>query len=235
MPFCSSTGRMAHDEQARRARQHHADLPASRAPNRSRTPGQYLRQNWLSTGSEWSSQSISRLVRRRPPEAGEAKPLFADLGELPFGFRRLRPGELEKMRCGNQTATRREAPPLGSEIDNWRSFRLRRREAPAQHSKLVRAILKATNDGTWIGRPDVVTRLQVWRSCRPFHSDAVLTERSEVVAIRDMIAVVVAHGRRHSFSRAQSLERAGFVVMKRPREIGARTAAGPLLRAWRRC
>ena len=106
MPFCSSTGRMAHDEQARRARQHHADLPASRAPNRSRTPGQYLRQNWLSTGSEWSSQSISSLVRRRPPEAGEAKPLFADLGELPFGFRRLRPGELEKMRCGNQTAIR---------------------------------------------------------------------------------------------------------------------------------
>jgi hypothetical protein len=32
-------------------------------------------------------ESVSRLTRRWPPEAGEAKPLFADLGELLFGFR----------------------------------------------------------------------------------------------------------------------------------------------------
>jgi hypothetical protein len=41
---------MAHDKQARRARQHHADLPASRAPelNPVENVWQYLRQNWLS-------------------------------------------------------------------------------------------------------------------------------------------------------------------------------------------
>ena len=42
---------MAHDQQARRARQHHADLPAlPRAPelNPVENVWQYLRQNWLS-------------------------------------------------------------------------------------------------------------------------------------------------------------------------------------------
>src|SRR5580704_6108161 len=97
-------------------------------------------------GGREEGESISRLARRWPPKAGKAKPLFADLGELPFGFRRLRSGELEKMRCWNQTAAHREAPPLGSEIDNWRSFGPRGREAPAQHSKLVRAVLKAPYD-----------------------------------------------------------------------------------------
>ena len=42
--------RMAHHRQARRARQHHPDLPASRAPelNPVENVWQYLRQNWLS-------------------------------------------------------------------------------------------------------------------------------------------------------------------------------------------
>jgi hypothetical protein len=41
---------MAHHEQARRARQHHADLPAFPRPelNPVENVWQYLRQNWLS-------------------------------------------------------------------------------------------------------------------------------------------------------------------------------------------
>ena len=41
---------MAHDGQARRARQHHADLPALARPelNPVENVWQYLRQNWLS-------------------------------------------------------------------------------------------------------------------------------------------------------------------------------------------
>ena len=51
-PRCSHPrpGRMAHDGQARRARQHHPDLPAFPRPglNPVENIWQYLRQNWLS-------------------------------------------------------------------------------------------------------------------------------------------------------------------------------------------
>ena len=56
------------------------------------------------------SEDVSGTVGHRTPEAGEAKPLLAGLGELPFRFRRFRAGELEEVRGRHKTAPFGEAP-----------------------------------------------------------------------------------------------------------------------------
>src|SRR5258708_38625043 len=52
----------------------------------------------------------------------------------------------------------------------------------------------AANDRGTIGRPDVLARFQVWGGVWPLHWNASLTEGREIVAVRDVIAEVVAHG-----------------------------------------
>ena len=84
----------------------------------------------------------------RAPEAGEAEPV------------RFRVGELEEVRCRDETASFREVPPLGAEIDDRRSLRPRRRKAPAQLHQLA-PLLPPAKNGCGFGRPDIVARLKI--------------------------------------------------------------------------
>jgi len=143
------------------------------------------------------------MLRRLPAwgsTACEAEPVFAYLCELPLLLRRFGPGELEEMRRRDQTAVDRKSAVLGTEIDDRRSFRARRGEAPPQRSppqlrKLIRAVFEPTNHRDFIGRLDVLARLQVRRGLRPSHGDACLAEGREIIAIRNMVAEIVAHSR----------------------------------------
>ena len=65
-----------------------------------------------------------------PPEAGEAKPLLANFGELPFRFWGPFASKLKEMGRRDQATANREAPSLGPEIDNGRPFALRWRWEP---------------------------------------------------------------------------------------------------------
>ena len=137
-------------------------------------------------------EGIARPVRHRPPQTGEAEPLLARLGELPFRFRRRRPRELEEMRGGHEAPTVREAPPLGAEVDDWRALGPGRREAPAKLGELDPGI-GLPDHGRDFSGPDVRPRLKVGRCHRKAHRNARLAERFQIGAVRDVVAVVVAH------------------------------------------
>jgi hypothetical protein len=132
-------------------------------------------------------------VVHRTPEAGEAEPVLAGLGEFPFRLRRLCAGEVVEKRGGHQTATDRKAATLRAEIDDRRSFWSSRWEAPPEFSELVRPVFESPDHGGLIGRPDIFAWFEVWGCVRPCHGDAGLTKRREVVAIGDVVAVIVAH------------------------------------------
>jgi hypothetical protein len=44
-----------------------------------------------------------------------------------------------------------------------------------------------------LGRPDVIARLKIWDGRRKYDRCADLTERREIVAVRDVVAEVVTH------------------------------------------
>jgi hypothetical protein len=131
----------------------------------------------------------------RTPKAGEAEPVFPDLGEFPFGFGRFGAGELEEMRCRHKAPAGWKTPTLRAEIDDGRSLRPRRGEPPTQFDKLVRSVFEPADDGSFVGRPDVFTRLEIWSGAREPHGYANFAERCEIVAVGDVVAEVVAHGR----------------------------------------
>jgi hypothetical protein len=76
-----------------------------------------------------------------------------------FDFGVFLPVNSKKCDAGARHRPGREAPALGPEIDNWRSFGLGWREAPWQRSKLIPSVLEAPNDSRWIGRPNIFARL----------------------------------------------------------------------------
>jgi hypothetical protein len=97
--------------------------------------------NWRDVRAGVRRQQRERLpcpVWHRPPQACEAKPVLACPGEFPFRLRGFCSGELEEVRCRNETASFRKAPPLGAEIDDRRSLRPRRRKFGQQ--SLVTAV-----------------------------------------------------------------------------------------------
>src|SRR5207245_10377677 len=53
---------------------------------------------------------------------------------------------------------------------------------------------KAADDRGAIGRPDILARLQVWGRMWPLHWNASLSKGREIIAVRDVIAEIVAHG-----------------------------------------
>jgi hypothetical protein len=99
-------------------------------------------------------------IRHRAPQSGKTKPVPASLGEFPLRFRRFRAGELEEVRGRDQATSFREAPTLGAEIDDRRSFWLRRRETPTQLHQFD-ALFAAAKHGCGLGRPNIVARLQI--------------------------------------------------------------------------
>ena len=58
----------------------------------------------------------------------------------------------------------------------------------------VRRIAVPKEDRGTIGRPDVVARFQVRGCVRPLHRNANLTEGGKIIAVRNVIAELVAHG-----------------------------------------
>ena len=133
-------------------------------------------------------------VGHRSPEPGEAKPVFSSLRELPFRLRRLLASELKEVRRGHEATSDRKAPSLRTEINDWRSLRLCRREAPTQDRELERAILQASDNRSRFGWPNVVSRLQVRSGGRPSDGNASFAKRREIVAVGNEVAEVIAHG-----------------------------------------
>src|ERR1041385_9163050 len=93
---------------------------------------------------------------------------------------------------GYQAAADRKAPVLRSEIDHWCTFRSRRWKAPAQLREFM-PVGGLTDDGSSVGRPDIVPWFQVGRRLRPPHRDPCLAEGREIVVIRNAVPEIVAH------------------------------------------
>src|SRR5690242_8365043 len=117
----------------------------------------------------------SGIGRHSPAKQNQSLPAFVNFH---FCFGDLVPGELEEMRRRDQTPANWKAPPFRTEIDDRRSFRSSRWEAPSQLGKLVRPVFETPDYRGLVGRPDVLARLQVRRSLRPSHGDACLAEGS---------------------------------------------------------
>src|SRR5882762_1820682 len=96
------------------------------------------------------------------------------------------------MRRRDQAAAFRKATPLGTEIDDRRPFRPRRRKAPPQLRQLNPLLLPSEN-GRGLGRPNVVAGRQVRRGFREYDGRADLTERRQIVAIGHIVPEIVAH------------------------------------------
>src|ERR1700752_3728662 len=72
-------------------------------------------------------------------------------------------------------------------------LRLSRWEAPSDLGEVVRAVFEPPDHRSLVGRPDIVARFEVRGCVRPFHGDAGLAERGEVVRIWDVVPKIVAH------------------------------------------
>src|SRR3954454_10921790 len=95
---------------------------------------------------------------------------------------------------GSGTGQPETADPR-SKIDDRRTFGSSRWEAPTQDGEVVGPVLQPANDRRRIGRPDVFARLQVGRGPRPLHRDAGLAKGREIVAVRYVVPVIIAHWR----------------------------------------
>src|SRR5689334_23927781 len=131
--------------------------------------------------------------RHRTPQAGEAEPVVSRLGELPFRLRRLRAGELEEVRRRYEAPCLRKSPTLRAEVDDRRAFCSSGREAPSQLCE-PEAVLHLPDHRSGVGRPYVVTGLQVRCSPGKADGDPGLAERLEIGRIRYVVAIIVAHG-----------------------------------------
>src|SRR3979411_2715315 len=96
------------------------------------------------------------------------------------------------MRRRHQAAADLKPAALRPEIDDRRTFRPPRPEAPAQLNQL-NTIIAPSNDGGKVCRPDVVARFEVGRSGGEFDRRAGLAEGAQVVVIGDAVAEIVAH------------------------------------------
>src|ERR1051326_2774673 len=99
------------------------------------------------------------------------------------------------MRDRDQTPANWKSASLRTKIDDGRSLGPRRGKAPSQLRKLVRAIFEPPDHRSLVGRPDVLSWLKVRGGFRPAHRNAGLAEGREIVAIRNVVAEVVAHAR----------------------------------------
>src|SRR4029077_14887400 len=82
---------------------------------------------------------------------------------------------------------------LGAEIYDRRSLGPRRPKAPPQLRQFD-TILTAAKDGSGLGRPDVVARLQIRGCCGEYHGQADLAEGLQVGTVGHVISKVVAQG-----------------------------------------
>src|SRR3977135_3120067 len=96
------------------------------------------------------------------------------------------------MRRRHQAAADRKPATLRPEIDDRRTFRRARWEAPAQLSQL-NPIIAPSNDGGRVCRPDIIAGFEVGRSGGEFDRRADLAEGAQVVVIGDAVAEIVAH------------------------------------------
>src|SRR5438045_8674921 len=111
------------------------------------------------------------------------------------------------MRRRDEAPANWEPPPLGTEIDDGRSFGPSRREAPSQFRKLIRSVCEPPNHRSLISGPDVLARLQMRSSLGPSDRNTGLAEGGEVIAIRNVVAEVVAHDSRAPRYPANLLKR----------------------------
>ncbi len=147
---------------------------------------------------------------RRTPEARQAEPVVAGLGEFPPGLGVLRPGELEEVRGGHETAATAEAAPLGPEVGHRPRLGARRRKAPLQLDQLHALPAGAHHTGE-VGRPHFLMRLEVGRGLGP-GKDQRQFEVAELLhegLVRNLLGVEVAHGSAapDELRRASSLAR----------------------------
>src|SRR4051812_32976746 len=77
--------------------------------------------------------------RHSPAKQNQSSPAFVNFH---FVFGDFVPVNSKKCEAGDQTAANRKTSPLGSEIDDRRTFGPCRREAPTQLRKLVRAVFQ---------------------------------------------------------------------------------------------
>jgi hypothetical protein len=80
-----------------------------------------------------ASPAPSGIGRQRPAKQNQSSPAFVNFH---FDFGDFAPVNSKKCDAGMTQRRFREVTPLGAEIDNRRSFRPRRREAPAQLHQL---------------------------------------------------------------------------------------------------
>src|SRR5277367_2585595 len=88
------------------------------------------RHVWTGIGCQ-EREGVPCPIGHRAPQACEAEPVLAGLGEFPLRFRRFRAGELEEVRRRDEAPPFGKPSPFGAEIDDRRSFWPRRRKAPA--------------------------------------------------------------------------------------------------------
>ena len=74
-------------------------------------------------------------------------------------------------------------------------FELSRRKSPSDLGELVGPVFQAADYRSLVGRPNVIARYQARDRIRPFHGNAGLAERGEVLAVGDVVADIVAHCR----------------------------------------
>src|SRR5260221_13283415 len=97
------------------------------------------------------------------------------------------------MRGWHEAPSGRKAPALGAEVDDRGSVGPGWRETPTLSRNLVRAVFEPPNDRSFVGRPDVFARLEIWGGAREPDGYPTLAECREVVAVGDVIAEIVAH------------------------------------------
>ena len=129
-----------------------------------------------------------------PPEPGDTEPLLPWLGEAPFVLWRALAREFIEMRRRYETASVREAPLLGSHVNDRCSLWAPRRKAPAQLNKFG-AVLGSANDRGDIRWPDVIPGLQIGCPARREQPYLEMAESLQIGCVRNSIAVVVTHAR----------------------------------------
>src|SRR5213075_417577 len=93
----------------------------------------------------------------------------------------------------DETPANWKPPTLGTEIDDRRSFGPSRWEAPSQLSKVIRSVFQPPDHRGFVGRPDVLSWLQIRRSLRPSHRNACLAKRRDIIAVWNVVSEVVTH------------------------------------------